>query len=181
MKTIILAGGCFWGVEAYYARLKGVLDTAVGYTDAPAENPSYQDVCRGSGHAEVCRVTYDEAVLPLQKVLEHFFRIVDPTQKDEQGHDRGVQYRNGIYYVDSNDRLDIEAYVASVRTKYKKPVHTFVKPATPFYEAEGYHQDYLDKNPGGYCHVDMSLLRPDEIKPERRTFLLDPRAGKGGH
>ena len=181
MKTIILAGGCFWGVEAYYARLKGVLDTEVGYTDAPTAHPTYQDVCKGSGHAEVCRVAYDETILPLAKVLEHFFRIVDPTQKDEQGHDRGVQYRNGLYYVDPADKAEIEAYVEGVRAKAKKTIHTFVKPAQPFYPAEGYHQDYLDKNPGGYCHVDLSLLKPEETKPERRTFSVDARFPKGGH
>ena len=175
MKTIILAGGCFWGVEAYYARLRGVEDTEVGYTDAPGVDPSYQDVCRGSGHAEACRIVYDETVLPLSKVLEHFFRIVDPTQKDEQGHDKGVQYRNGIYFVDPADKAEIEAYVAAVKTRYRKPVHTYVKPAAPFFPAEGYHQDYLVKNPGGYCHVDMSLLRPEETKTGGRTFRFDPK------
>jgi len=168
MKTIILAGGCFWGVEAYYSRLKGVVDSEVGYTDAPGENPSYREVCAGSGHAEACRIVYDEAVLPLAKVLEHFFRIVDPTQKDAQGHDRGVQYRNGIYYVDPSDRAEIEAAVAAVAARHRRPIHTYVRAAAPFYAAEDYHQDYLFKNPGGYCHVNMALLRPEEKKERPR-------------
>ncbi len=164
MKTIILAGGCFWGVEAYFARVAGVVDTAVGYTDAPGENPSYQDVCRGSGHVEVCKVVYDETTLPLPQVLDHFFRIVDPTQKDRQGHDVGKQYRSGIYFLDPADEPLIRERIEAVSRKLGKPVYTYVKPAMPFYDAENYHQDYLDKNPGGYCHVNLGLLRPEERK-----------------
>jgi methionine-S-sulfoxide reductase len=167
MKTIILAGGCFWGVEAYYSRLKGVVATEVGYIDGPGPAPSYADVRGGSGHAEACRVVFDETVLPLAAVLDHFFRIVDPTQLDRQAHDIGRQYRNGIYYLDPADRGEIEARIDRERKIRRGVVRTYAKPAGVFHPAEDYHQDYLEKNPGGYCHVDLRLLRPDEKKEGR--------------
>jgi methionine-S-sulfoxide reductase len=164
MKKIILAGGCFWGVEAYYSKLKGVVETTVGYTDGPAKNPSYKEVCSDSGHVEAVLVKYDETVIPLSKILEHFFRIVDVTEKDQQGHDVGIQYRNAIFFFDSSDEPLIRQALDLVKQKIKKPVFTIVKEATPFYDAENYHQDYLDKNPTGYCHINMNLIRPDERK-----------------
>ncbi|MGD9909356.1 MAG: peptide-methionine (S)-S-oxide reductase MsrA [Candidatus Izemoplasmatales bacterium] len=164
MKKLIIAGGCFWGVEHYYKRLKGTLVTEVGYTDGVKVNPTYQEVCASSGHVEAVYLEYDETVLPLEKVVEHFFRIVDPTQYNRQGHDLGVQYRNGFYYFDEADKSVIEAWIAKEQQKHHKKVVTYVKKAMPFYNAEEYHQDYLDKVPNGYCHINMHLAKPEELK-----------------
>ena len=164
MKKLILAGGCFWGVEAYFSRLKGVIDTKVGYTDALGANPTYKDVCNSSGHVEACYIEYDESILPLDKVLDHFFRIIDPTEFNRQGHDIGVQYRTALFFYDVNDEPVINAYLKNLQKKYTKKLYTYVKAAGPFYDAEDYHQDYLVKNPSGYCHVNLNLLRPEETK-----------------
>jgi len=164
MKKIIVAAGCFWGVEHYYKRLKGVLKTRVGYTDGPTERPTYAEVCDNSGHVEAVEIEFDEQVISIQKICEHFFRIADPTQRNRQGHDFGVQYRNGFFTYSQDDEQAIMSYIDSVKSNYKKPLTTFCKPATPFYDAETYHQNYLEKNPSGYCHVNMSLAKIEELK-----------------
>ena len=158
MKRITLAGGCFWGLEAYFQRVKGVLKTTAGYIDGLSENPTYKDVCDGSGHAEAVYLEYDENIIELNKILKHFFRIVDPTQINKQGNDIGKQYRSSIYYYDFEDSLTIEKYIESIKANYKKPIQTQVLIASTFYDAEEYHQKYLDNNPNGYCHIDLSLL-----------------------
>jgi len=162
MKELILAGGCFWGVEAYFQLLQGVLDTEVGYTDGPTIAPTYQEVCSNSGHAEACWIRYDETVLSLQKMLDHFFRIIDPTTKNRQAHDIGVQYRTAIFYLDPLDAPIIDQFLHEQQSNYPKPIQTYVKPAPPFFVAEEYHQDYLKKNPNGYCHVNLGLVGDDE-------------------
>jgi peptide-methionine (S)-S-oxide reductase len=165
MSKIWLAGGCFWGAEAYFQQLKGVLDTTVGYGQGETPNPTYQDVCSGTtGYAEIVEVHYDETVLSLQKILEHFFRIIDPTTLNRQGPDRGTQYRTGIYYADAADRPLILGFIRSMQAKYADPIVVEVEPFRNFYPAEAYHQDYLQKTPGGYCHVDLGLARPEERK-----------------
>lgn len=164
MKKIIIAGGCFWGIEAYFSRLKGVVSTKVGYTDGPSKQPSYREVCENSGHVEACIVEYDETVLPLSKILEHFFRIVDVTEKDYQSHDVGIQYRNGLYYFDEKDKIVIEEALKAKQAQLPKPVVTIVKEAGEFFDAETYHQKYLEKNPMGYCHINLHLIRPEERK-----------------
>lgn len=164
MKQIILAGGCFWGVEHYYSRLKGVLRTEVGYTDGPTLEVTYQEVCNSSGHVEAVLVEYDEALLPLEKVLDHFFRIIDPTQWNRQGNDIGIQYRSAVFYQNETEKLAIEAFIQGIQPSYKKPIRTVVKPISPFYPAELYHQHYLVKNPTGYCHINMLLAKPEELK-----------------
>jgi len=164
MKKIILAGGCFWGVEAYFSRVKGVLTTQVGYTDAEGKNPTYHDVCNNSGHVEAVYVTYDESVTPLTKILEHFFRIINPTEVNRQGNDIGVQYRSAIFYFDIEDYDLINHFIEELQKNYTKKIYTYVKPAGIFYDAEDYHQDYLDKNPMGYCHINLHLLKKEEAK-----------------
>lgn len=165
MKRIWLAGGCFWGVEGYFQQLKGVVDTTVGYGQGHTENPTYRQVCSGdTGHTEICEVVYDETVLPLPKVLEHFFRIIDPTTLNRQGPDRGTQYRTGIYYTDEQDRAAILDIMQQVQAGYKAPIVVEAEPVRNFYPAEEYHQDYLRKTPGGYCHVDMALATSGERK-----------------
>lgn len=164
MKKIILAGGCFWGVEAYFSRVKGVITTQVGYTDSEGQNPTYREVCNNSGHVEAVFVTYDETVTPLTKILEHFFRIIDPTELNRQGHDIGVQYRTAIFYYDLDDFTIINHYLSDLQENYTKKIYTYVKPAGIFYDAEEYHQDYLEKNPTGYCHINLHLLKKEEAK-----------------
>jgi peptide-methionine (S)-S-oxide reductase len=163
MKKIWLAGGCFWGVEAYLRQLKGVLATRVGYGQGDTAAPTYQEVCSGAtGHAEICEVAYDETVLPLPKLLDHFFRIIDPTTLNRQGPDRGTQYRSGVYYQDETERPLILGFIKARQPGYPRPIVVEVEPLSNFYPAEEYHQQYLAKNPGGYCHIDLGLARADE-------------------
>lgn len=165
MRKIWLAGGCFWGVEGYFQQLKGVLDTTVGYGQGRTADPTYKEVCSGlTGHTEICEVAYDETVLPLTRVLEHFFRIIDPTTLNRQGADRGTQYRSGIYYTEEEDQAIILQALQKVGQEYTLPLVVEVQRLSSFYPAEDYHQDYLRKNPGGYCHVDMDLAAKDERK-----------------
>ncbi len=159
MKKIILAGGCFWGVEAYFSRVKGVKNTTVGYIDGFKASPTYKDVCNGSGHAEAVYLEYDETIINLTQILKHFFRIIDPTEKNKQGPDVGVQYRSSIYCFDKVDFLEVKSFIDSIRENYKKPIQTKVLMEKPFYKAEEYHQKYLDKIPNGYCHIDLNLLK----------------------
>ncbi|MDR3561919.1 MAG: peptide-methionine (S)-S-oxide reductase MsrA [Negativicutes bacterium] len=165
MKKIWLAGGCYWGVEAYFSQLKGVLATRVGFGQGRSEKPTYEQVCAGTtGHAEICEVTYDSAQLPLPELLEHFFRIIDPTTLNRQGPDRGSQYRTGVYYSDEAERKIILGFIANKQEKYTQPIVVEVEAYQSFYPAEEYHQKYLQKNPGGYCHIDLGLAKPEERK-----------------
>src|SRR5690606_24625612 len=123
MKKIVVAGGCFWGVEAYFKQIDGVLDTTVGYANGNKENPSYQEVCNGiATHAEAVLIEYDENITNLEKVLKHFFHIIDPTSLNRQGHDVGIQYRSGIYYEDEQSKLTAEKMIDELRPKYQKPI-----------------------------------------------------------
>ncbi|MCR5490769.1 MAG: peptide-methionine (S)-S-oxide reductase MsrA [Bacilli bacterium] len=161
-KTIYLAGGCFWGVEEYFSRLKGTISTEVGYANGSTANPAYEDLKAGKAdHAETLKLVYDDEVLPLQRIIEHYLRFVDPFSVDRQGHDVGHQYRTGIFSDDESDlKKASEILLAKVGPKHKIDV----TPLTNFYSAEEYHQDYLKKNPHGYCHVDLSLIKPSEAK-----------------
>ena len=164
-RSIYLAGGCFWGVEAYMERVNGVVDVVSGYANGDDEqpNPSYEDVIRGSGHAETVKVTYDADKTDLDTILKYYFRVVDPTSVNKQGNDRGVQYRSGIYYTDQEDKAVIDAALKRVQAQYKQKIVVEHEALDNFYLAEMYHQDYLAKNPNGYCHIDLSLA---DDKPE---------------
>jgi peptide-methionine (S)-S-oxide reductase len=165
MKKIVVAGGCFWGVEAYFKQLKGIIDSSVGYIDGNLKNPTYRLVCDGiATHAEACDLTYDENVVSLEAVLEHLFRICDPFSKNKQGHDIGRQYRTGIYFYDDEDEIRIKDYMTSYFSSDYPKVQTEVKKAVDYVLAEEYHQDYLDKNPNGYCHVNLGLAKDNEKK-----------------
>lgn len=165
MKKIVLAGGCFWGVEAYFAQLKGVLDTSVGYVDGNMKNPTYDDVCHGiATHAEACMITYDPTVISLNQVLDHFFRIINPFSLNKQGHDVGKQYRSGIYFIDKEDEPKVIEFMKDYFKNDYAKVQTKVKPCLDYDDAENYHQDYLVKNPGGYCHVNLGLAKKEEKK-----------------
>ncbi len=157
MKEIYLAGGCFWGVEEYMSRIDGVVDTEVGYANGTKADPTYEEVCTGTtGHAETTYIKYDEKIISLEELLTRFWNIIDPTLLNRQGPDIGNQYRTGIYYVDEEDLYLINKTLEEQKTKYTKPIVTEILPLKSFYKAEEYHQDYLKKNPGGYCHIDLS-------------------------
>ena len=153
MQTIYLAGGCFWGMQRFIDQFDGVISTQVGYANGPDKAPSYQDVCNDSGHAETVRVDYDEKVLPLEKLLDFYFMVIDPLSVNKQGHDEGIQYRTGIYYAQEAQIASVRAVCAKVEEKVGQPLAVAVEPILNFFPAEEYHQKYLEKNPGGYCHI----------------------------
>jgi len=161
LKTIYLAGGCFWGVDAYLKRVVGVYETESGYANGDTENPTYEQVkAQLTGHAETVRVVYDTTKLTLEKLLNEFFDITDPTTLNRQAEDVGIQYRSGIYYTDESDKNTVEAFVQNKQKNYNEPIVTEVLPLKNYYRAEEYHQNYLEKNPDGYCHVDLSKYKP---------------------
>lgn len=158
MKEIYLAGGCFWGVEEYFSRIPGVLKTKVGYANGNTKNPTYEEVCTGlTNHAETIYVKYDSDNLNLDTILSYFFKIIDPTVLNRQGPDIGTQYRTGIYYVDDSDRAVIDNFISHRQKDYKEKIVTEVEKLKVFYDGEEYHQDYLKKNPGGYCHINLDI------------------------
>lgn len=156
-KSVYLAGGCFWGVEGYFERIPGVVDAVSGYANGRTENPSYEDVIyRNTGHAETVKVTYNPDQISLDDVLLYFFRIIDPTSLNKQGNDRGTQYRSGVYTTDPAEQRLVATALARLEAQYSKPIVVENVPLNNFYLAEEYHQDYLLKNPNGYCHVDLN-------------------------
>lgn len=162
MKTIYLAGGCFWGVEHFFSLAKGIINTEVGYANGTLDNPKYEDLKHGLDDAsETVKIDYDENVVSLEKILELYLRVVDPYSVNKQGEDEGVQYRTGVYYQNDSDKEAIKKYFDNVLEKdYKIEVVKLNK----FFTAEEYHQDYLNKNPQGYCHINMAKLKPEERK-----------------
>lgn len=156
MAVIYLAGGCFWGMQGYFDRLKGVLDSSVGYANSKIANPSYDLVCSGaSGAVETLKLEYDESALSLREIIERFLSIIDPCALNYQGNDRGTQYRNGVYYEDSQSESVIRECLKKWEQGQNRKAVTEILPLTNFYEAESYHQKYLEKNPNGYCHIDI--------------------------
>ena len=134
------------------------METEVGYANGNTENPSYEQVCTNTtGYAETVYIKYDENEITLNKILEDFWKVIDPTLLNRQGGDMGTQYRTGIYYVDEDDLNIIKASMEKEASKYQKAIVTEVMPLKNFYAAEEYHQKYLEKNPSGYCHIDLSL------------------------
>lgn len=159
LQTIYLAGGCFWGTQAYMRRIKGVSNTMCGYANGTLENPTYKQVCSGdTGHAETVLVKFDPEIISLERLLKEFYDTIDPTIKNRQGGDIGTQYRTGIYYTNISHKETIEKSVQELQQKYIKPIVMETVPLINFYNAEEYHQDYLENNPGGYCHVDLTKL-----------------------
>lgn len=157
-KQIYLSGGCFWGVEAFFKKIPGVIMTTCGYANGQGVDPSYEEVCKGNQNFVECvHLVYDSNVLSLSKILKAFFMIIDPTSVNKQGGDVGIQYRSGIYTINQEDIVEIEAFINEIRGHYQYPIVTEVLPLSNFYRAETYHQDYLDKNPQGYCHVNLAL------------------------
>lgn len=153
MSTIYLAGGCFWGIQKFFDQFDGVLNTEVGYANGPDKAPSYEEVCRSSGHAETLKIDYDDSVISLEQILNYYFKVIDPVSVNRQGNDIGIQYRTGIFYTDSGQLDTIKKVYAWEEEKAGKPLAVIVEPLKNFFSAEEYHQKYLDKNPHGYCHI----------------------------
>ncbi|MCL2407167.1 MAG: peptide-methionine (S)-S-oxide reductase MsrA [Defluviitaleaceae bacterium] len=153
MKEIYLAGGCFWGLEMYMRHVPHIADVEVGYANGPTGKTTYEDVCAASGHAEVCRVVYDNDNIGLDGVLRYFFDVIDPTSLNKQGGDVGVQYRTGVYFTDKSDEAVVAASLLDLQKLYEKPINVEYLPLINYCRAEEYHQKYLIKNPGGYCHI----------------------------
>lgn len=169
IQTIYLAGGCFWGIEEYFSRIDGVVDAVSGYANGQIENPTYEDVVTGdSGYTETVKVMYDESIVSLEQLIGLFLKVVDPTSVDKQGNDIGDNYRSGIYYIRETDQSVIETLLQIEAKKYKKAIVVENLPLETFYEAEEYHQDYLKKNPNGYCHIDLDAY----LEP---VIVIDPK------
>ncbi len=159
-KSIVLAAGCFWGTQEFYRRVDGVLTTRVGYAQGRVVNPVYEDVKRQTtGHTEVCEVVFDDSVVSLKEILDYYFDIIDPTSLNKQGGDIGESYRTGIYSKNIEDLEFAREMIAQIASNYDSPIVVEVQPLDVFYDAEEYHQDYLVKNPTGYCHIDFSKLK----------------------
>lgn len=163
MKTIYLAGGCFWGTQRFFQQFSGVKATETGYANGRTDTPSYEDVrYRDTGHAETVRIVYDEEQLPTEKLLAYYFMTIDPLSINRQGEDIGSQYRTGIYYTDDTLLPAICAAVTEEEKKVGAKLEVEVLPLRNFWPAEEYHQDYLVKNPGGYCHIPLHLMHLSE-------------------
>ena len=159
MKEIYLAGGCYWGVEKYLSNLRGVTATEVGFANGHTVAPAYVEVKHGdTGHAETVHVTYDETLIPLPSLLRLFLRVIDPTSVNKQGEDVGTQYRTGIYWTDPADETTVKGILSDLEKTVGQPLAVEALPLACFYPAEEYHQKYLDKNPGGYCHIPPKYL-----------------------
>ena len=165
LKVVYLAGGCFWGVEAFISRLKGVNQTEVGYANGRDLAPTYEKVCTGkTGHAETVKVTYNPQIISLEEILNKFYIIIDPYSKNRQGPDIGTQYRTGVFWQEESQRQTILEFFAKKQSEDERKIVVEVGPISSFYPAEQYHQKYLERNPQGYCHVDLSLTDDEEFK-----------------
>ena len=169
-KEIYLAGGCFWGVEAYFRKIKGVLDTSVGYANGRTDQTTYNNIGM-TGHSETVKVSFDQEQVSLTQILEYYFAIIDPASKNKQGNDVGTQYRTGIYFINEADETVIKRFVNSQQKFYKEKIQVEIMPVANYVNAEEYHQKYLQKNPNGYCHINISK-DPEEVIKEKRIKLL---------
>lgn len=158
IKEIYLAGGCFWGVEGYFSQLEGVIKTKVGYSNGTTTETNYQKI-KSTDHAEVIYLKYDNELLSLNEILRHYFRIIDPISVNKQGGDTGRQYRTGIYYVDVETHNEVVEFISKLQKEFTKKIAVEVEKVSNYVVAEEYHQKYLQKNPTGYCHVDLSLAK----------------------
>lgn len=178
-KRIYLAAGCFWGAEHYLKQIEGITFTQVGFANGNTENPTYEQVYTDkTGFAETVEVKYDSLIIPLRTILRLYFKAIDPTSLNRQGNDFGTRYRTGIYYTDKSDLPTIQEVMALEAKKYNAPLQVEVAPLKNFYSAEEYHQDYLDKNPTGYCHLPIELFtyaknyKPVTVRIREGLFAL---------
>ena len=154
MKTIYLAGGCFWGMQKFFDQFDGVIATEVGYANGPGDKVTYEEVCNDSGHAETLKIEYDETKIPTDEIMEYFFMVIDPYSLNKQGGDEGIQYRTGVYYTDCHQLQEVRPFfIEKEREGGYEPLMVELRPLENFISAEEYHQKYLEKNPGGYCHI----------------------------
>lgn len=159
IKEIYFAGGCFWGTEHLFQLIRGVVATEVGYANGKIKNPTYEQVIsHTTGFTETVKVKYDADQVGLPLLIKIFFKSIDPTTIDRQGNDVGDNYRSGIYSTDAATEAIVKTEVAKLAKNYTKPVVVETIPLKNFYKAEDYHQDYLVKNPGGYCHIPLSVF-----------------------
>ena len=168
MKKIYLAGGCFWGTEHLFSLVDGVEKTVAGYANSRIPDPTYKEVCSGrTGAAEIVEVVYDDNKVSLTELLGIYFRSINPLTLNRQGNDVGTQYRTGIYYIDPADAEVVEAVLATVARRYPEPLMVETGLLQNFYPAELYHQEYLYKNPDGYCHINPALFK--EVRNKKHT------------
>lgn len=175
-NVIYFAGGCFWGTEYFFQQVRGVEITEVGYANGKTSNPSYKDVTTGqTGFAETVKVVYNPEVIDLELLIDLFFKTIDPTSLNKQGNDRGTQYRTGIYYVNDDQKEIVNKKLAELAKNYSQEIVVESEPILNFYNAEDYHQDYLIKNPNGYCHIDPSLFEyASKANPEKENTYKKP-------
>ena len=175
------AGGCFWGTEHFFKQIRGVKATEVGYANGKTTNPTYDQVKTGAtGFAETVKVTYDPEIIDLSLLLDLYFKTIDPTSVNQQGNDRGSQYRTGIYYTSVNEKPLIDDAIIKLSAQYSRPIAVEVLPLLNFYKAEEYHQAYLDKNPNGYCHISTAMFelakQANPEKPAKGTYQRPSQA-----
>ncbi|MBX3193542.1 MAG: peptide-methionine (S)-S-oxide reductase MsrA [Microbacteriaceae bacterium] len=173
MRSFVIAGGCFWCLDAVYRTLKGVQDVVSGYTGGTAPNPSYELVCTGStGHAEAVKVVFDETVIPESVILDVFFTLHDPRQLNRQGNDIGTQYRSAMFYADDEQRELFEAARDRASEYWDGGIVTTIEPLGDWYDAEEYHQDFFAKNPNqGYC-LAVALPKVNKIRKSYAQYVL---------
>lgn len=172
--TIYFAGGCFWGTEHFFRQIRGVTDTEAGYANSKIPDPTYRQVCTGAtGAAETVKVDFAPSIVPPADLIALYFLTIDPTSVNRQGNDSGTQYRTGIYYTDSALLSEINSAVSREQMLHSRRIAVEVAPLENFYPAEDYHQDYLNKTPGGYCHINPDLFRiAASYKSRPKTFTL---------
>ena len=169
IKDIYLAGGCFWGTEHYFKQVEGVVETEVGFANGHTENPTYEEVYTDeTGYAETVHVKYNPEVVSLRFLLQLYFKAIDPVSLNKQGHDEGTRYRTGIYYTESADLPVVNEVFDEVQRHYDQPLAVERQPLERFFTADEYHQDYLDKNPTGYCHLPLSLFQFAKAAKEKK-------------
>jgi peptide-methionine (S)-S-oxide reductase len=173
MQTFVLAGGCFWCLDAVYRTLKGVKDVVSGYTGGHTNYPDYESVCTGTtGHAEAVKVIFDETVIPASVILDVFFSLHDPRQLNRQGNDVGTQYRSAMFYADDAQKQEFEAARDRASEYWDGGLVTQVEPLGPWFDAEDYHQDFFAKNPGqGYC-LAVALPKVNKIRKSYAEYVL---------
>lgn len=173
MHTIVIAGGCFWCLDAVYRTLKGVTDVVSGYTGGATVNPDYDSVCSGmTGHAEAVAVTFDPEVIPDTVILDVFFSLHDPRQLNRQGNDRGTQYRSAMFYTDDAQKQQFEEARDRASEYWDGGIVTTIEPLGTYYRAEEYHQDFFAKNPGqGYCMA-VALPKVNKIRKSYSEYVL---------
>lgn len=179
IKEIYFAGGCFWGTEHFFKQVRGVVQVASGYANGNKENPTYEEVYTDTtGYAEVVKVLYNQKRITLSLLLKLFFKTIDPTSLNKQGNDEGTRYRTGIYYTNKQDEKLIRQALTNLSKKYNSPIVVECEPLRNFYLAEDWHQQYLIKNPTGYCHIPLKLFaiakkaNPIKLSGKKHSMML---------